>query len=163
MQSSQSVIIILLVANLVATIWFGAIKGAAPTNEVTQSASVHNLPEMISSDVTLKIFNQFFTAFNAKDYDALYNIFGPAAKAQFDKTSSDEVLDKLSEYFDSIIEGGFTHSEFLGSQGNMSQYNLYYAVKLSEKSTFGTKGTLKVTIVVREKDYEIYGYKLNAG
>jgi hypothetical protein len=163
MKLSQAVIIILLVANLVATVWFG-LNGEKPYQvSMDQKTSSHELPSVINSDVRDNIYNEFARAFNSQDYDALYDMFGPAAKAQIKKKESLSEFEKLAKYFHSVEEGGFTHSKLAGTQGNTNIYILYYAVKLAETSAFGDKGTLKVTVAIQANKFQIYGIKLKAG
>ncbi|WP_153304337.1 hypothetical protein [Desulfosudis oleivorans] len=162
MKLSQALIIILLVANLIATIWFGINK--EPGGEVSQIAKAahHELPPVVSSEVRNEIFETFFQYFNAADYDSLYNMFGPVAKAEVLKEASVKEFKRMVDYFHSIESGVYIYSELLGSRGNTNIYTMYYSVNLSEKSEFGTKGTLKVTIAVQGNEYQIYGIRLNA-
>jgi len=161
-KPSQAVIIILLVANLIATIWFGISKD--PVGEVNQftKAAQHELPPVLSSEVRDEIFESFSQYFNAADYDSLYNMFGPVTKAQLTKETVTKELEKLVDYFHSIESGAYAYSELVGSQGSTNIFTMYYSVKLSEKSQFGTKGTLKVTVAVQGNEYQIYGIHLNS-
>jgi hypothetical protein len=163
MQSTQSVIIILLVANLVATIWFGLQEKPALVQSNIEQAATHELPPLISSEERQKLYDQFVSAFNAADYDAIYEMFGASAKAQVTRESLEVELTKLNKWFHSVESGGFTHSEFAGSQGSVIYYQLYYAVKLSEDSTFGPSGTLTVTVAVQGNEYQVYGFGLDSG
>ena len=162
MQPSHTLIILLLVANLVATIWFGLSSQTSSPVSTSTSTVNHELPNAIDSEVRSKILDDFILNFNQKDLDGLYNLFSPAAQAQFSRESSDDTFNKLITYFISAKGGAYTHSEYIGSQGDLKQYNLYYAVKLDEKSVFSESGKLKVTIVVRGTEYEIYGIHLNS-
>jgi len=163
MKATQAVIIILLLANLGATIWFGTDNDIVPAQNQFEKAAQHELPPIITKSVRKKIYQDFAVSFNSANYDGLYNLFGSGAKAQFSKDEAYSEFRKLNKYFHSVEDGAYTHSELAGAQGNTNYYMLYYAVKLSEKSEFGTKGTLKITIAVQGSDYQIYGIRLNAG
>lgn len=163
MQSSQSVIILLLVANLVATIWFGLNKEVHQSTSVAENAATHELPPVVNSETRVNLYNKFAKAFNAANYDALYDMFGPAAKAQFTKETAFAEFVKLTKFFHSVESGAFTHSELAGTKGNTNFYVLYYVVKLHENSEFGTSGTLKITVAVQGSEYQVYGIRLNAG
>ena len=163
MKASQSVIIILLVANLVATVWFGLNNGVTNTISVSEKAAEHELPSVVNSEERSRLYAQFAKAFNAQDYSALYNMFGPAARAQFSKESADAEFIKLNKYFGSVQDGVFTHSELAGNQGNTNYYNLYYTVKLPQASEFGGSGRLKITIAVQGNEYQVFGIRLHAG
>jgi len=163
MQSSQPIIIILLVANLVATVWFGLNEKPSPVLSQTERTATHELPSAVNSQVRDQLYNQFSKAFNEADYDVLYDMFGPTAKIQVSKEKSTSEFKKLLKYFHSVKSGGFTHSELVDTQGNTNIYVLHYAVKLSELSEFGTKGTLRVTVAVQGSEYQVYGIRLNAG
>jgi hypothetical protein len=161
-NTSQLLIIILLITNLVATVWFGLNNNAPSNLSQTQQASTHELPETVNSDVRVAIYKEFSSAFNVQDYDALYNMFGPVAKAQLTREKIDSEFKKLVKYFHSVEGGTFTHSELINTQGNTSIYLLYYTVKLPDDSEFGNSGTLKVTVAVQSGEYQIYGIRLNA-
>jgi hypothetical protein len=162
MQPSQVLIILLLVANLLATFWFGISKDTGQTNPVNSQSMLQELPAIISPEIRNQILEDFISKFNNRDFDGLYNMLGPGARAQFTRESSDEVFKKLVTYFHSAQSGAYTHSEYAGSQGDARQFVLNYAVKLDKNSTFGQSGKLKVTIVIRGPEYEIYGVHLTA-
>lgn len=161
-SSSQSVIIILLVANLAATFWFGLNKTNPPAMSQAQQVATHELPQVVNSKVRDSLYKEFASAFNAEDYDALYEMFGPVAKAQIAREEMDSEFKKLVKYFSSVQSGGFTHSELAYTQGNTNVYVLYYTVKLPEESEFGSLGTLKITVAVQGDEFQVYGIRLNA-
>ena len=159
MKSIYATIIVLLVANLVATVWFGVERNSSPASKIE---SENGLPEHIDKKVRDGIYEQFVNAYNGRDYDAMYNIFSDSAKAQIDKEGTFQVLAQLVEYFDSIEQGGFSHSEFLGHQGDMKQFKLVYPVKFGKNSKFGTTGNLYITIAVRDGEYGVWGFNLRS-
>ncbi len=163
MKETQFVIVMLLVANLLATIWFGIKDGSEPVVTQMTNSTESQLPKIINSSVKSDIYEKFSSAFNVRDYDALYNMFGPTAQLQFSRESAQAEFEKLAKFFHSVERGSFSYSEHAGKQGNLDLYVLYYIVQLSEKSEFGTKGTLKVSVAVEGADYQIYGIFLNAG
>ncbi|MCV2886458.1 DUF3887 domain-containing protein [Aestuariibacter sp. AA17] len=159
MKSIYATIIVLLVANLVATIWFGVERNSLPT---TQIESKNALPEHIDKHVRDELYERFVSAYNDRDYNAVYDLFSDSSKAQIDKKDILKTMDELVEYFDSIIQGGFSHSEFLGHQGDTKQFRLVYPVKFSENSKFGTSGKLYVTLAVRGGEHEVWGFNLRS-
>ncbi len=163
MQTTQSAIIILLVANLAATIWFGLNEKSVHTPNAAEKAAVHGLPAFITPEIRRDLLDEFIMKFNNAEYDALYDMFGPAAKAQFTKERAEEEFVKLSTHFHSVTSGAYTHSELAGTQGSTNFYILHYAVKLSEQSTFGTTGKLKITIATQSNEYQLYGIHMTAG
>ena len=163
MKETNLVIIVLLLANLAATIWFGVNNGGSAQGSAAQYNSSQALPAVISKEVRSNIFESIKENFNSRNYEELYAILGPAVQARFSKEESFKTFEKLSDYFDSIESGAYSHSEFLGENGDARNYMLYYTIKLSDKSKFGNSGTLKVTIVVRGSEYEVYGLRINAG
>ncbi|MCL1036277.1 DUF3887 domain-containing protein [Shewanella submarina] len=162
MQNSNIVIILLLVLNLCATIWFGALSNKGANDTVQMENITFELPKLISEKVREDISSSIIENFNDRNYEELYNIFGPAAKAQISKEKSNEAMRKMVDYFDSIFTAAYTHSEKLSQNGDTQYLTLYYTVKLSERSKFGQSGTLKVTLAVRGNEYEIYGFRINA-
>ncbi|MDK1286453.1 DUF3887 domain-containing protein [Pseudoalteromonas umbrosa] len=162
MNNSSKVIILLLIANLIATIWFGT-KNSVTAVDVKpyEEASKHELPSFITEQVREDILNTFIEHFNAQDFDALYNMFGPVAKSQISKEKMDEEFSKLVRVFDKIEQGTYSFAELSGQQGSTTVYVLNYTVTLSEKSTFGGAGNLKITVAVDSNSYQIYGIFLH--
>ncbi len=164
MQAPWSLIVGLLVANLAATIYFGTQDqvAAVPPPAGARSNS-DDLPAVINTRLKQSLYDRFVEAFNSEDYDGLYEMLGPVAKAQFSREQTIEQFEKLVKYFQGIDEGGFTHSELAKTQGSTRLYVLYYTVRFSEGSELGEKGTLSITLAVKGTDHEIYGIRLYAG
>ena len=162
MKPIHTVIIILLVANLAATIWFGSNAPQPVSHTEVSRAAEHQLPESITETVRNELLDTFSNSFNNHDMEVLYNMFGPVAKAQISRTDIEEQFGKLIKFFGSINGGAYTHSQLTDSSGNTSIYILFYSVKLSEKSEFGKKGILKITISVTDDEYQVYGIHLIA-
>ncbi|NQZ89509.1 MAG: hypothetical protein HRT54_18190 [Colwellia sp.] len=162
MNNSNKIIISLLVANLIATIWFGYNSSDNPINQKPYEQSLnHQLPELITSTVKSELLDDFIKHFNAANYDGLYNMFGPVAKAQIPRENMDKEFGKLSKFFHSVKSGTFSFAEFSGQQGSSTIYVLNYTVKLSEKSDFGGIGELKIIISIDGDSYQVYGIRLN--
>ena len=158
-NSSNVLIILLLVANLCATLYFGTRDNSAALNNQGSSASRHELPEIITKDVRKKIKNDFIKHFNARDYDALHLMFGEVARTQFTKEETVQSFEKLSDYFGKITYGTYASSEFAGSNGSVQYYVLYYRVVLSEEVSLVMPPTLRSrleSIIMNMKfmDYE---------
>jgi hypothetical protein len=161
-NNSNKIIISLLVANLVATVWFGFnTTGVVSSQKPYEKASQHQLPNLINGSVKSEIISTFIKHFNSKNYDALYDMFGPVAKAQIPRKDMDVEFSKLTKLFHSVDSGSFSFAEFSGQQGSTTVYVLNYTVSLSEKSDFGKIGTLKVSIAIEGNEYQIYGIRLN--
>lgn len=163
MKLSQATIIILLVANLMATVWFGV--NGKPISKQTQfvEAVEDEFPSVLTAEMREALFKQLTNAFNGSDYEALYDILGSSAKAQISKESALKEFEKLIKYFHSIESGSYTHSELIRTKGDTSIYLMCYDVKLSEKSEFGRSATLKISLAVKGNEYQVYGFRINAG
>lgn len=162
MNNSNKIIISLLVANLAATIWFGNKNSDLPQDlNPHEQVSNHQLPDLITTTIKSELLDTFITHFNAKDYDALYDMFGPVAKAQLEKEGVTKEFTKLTTLFHGLQSGTFSFSEFAGQQGSATYYVLNYTVKLSEKSDFGVIGDLKITVAIDGDHYQVYGILLN--
>lgn len=163
MQLTQTMIIILLLANLATTIWFGIDDDSVPAVAQTMESSEHELPPNVSPDVRQALYEDFAEAFNSSDFDALYNLLGPVAQAEVSREAVDREFKKLIKFFHSVEGGAYSHSELVGSKGNTNIYVLNYSVKLPDRSEFGTQGTLTITLAVQNEGYQVYGIRLNAG
>ena len=78
MKASQLLIMLLLAANLAATIWFGLDKQTDYQENPTKQTAVHQLPDALNATIRNKMYSDFANAFNAKDYDALLTFFAPS-------------------------------------------------------------------------------------
>ena len=163
MQSSHIIIVSLLIANLSATIWFGVNKPVEVNRSSYQGELNSSLPSILNENVRNSLYTNIKENFNNRDYDALYDVFGAASKAQMDKGEAIQVFEKLASYFVKIIDGAYSNSEFISQRGDTKYYKLNYAIKLSEESKFGQSGTLTVTVAIRNDGYEVYAFKINAG
>jgi len=163
MMRSQQLIIVLLVANLLATFWFGFNGNAERASSLTHnstSESVYSLPAVMSEGVRQKILKRFIEAFNVADYKALYELFGEEAKGQFSQQQLEQKFKKFIELFHAIDDGEFSYSEAGRNKGSTQTYILYYSLKFSEQSEIGRTGILKITLAVDGPSYQIYGIRL---
>ena len=161
MNHSNKIIISLLTANLLATIWFGVSSNSPQSNQKPfEQAANHELPKVITDDIKEDILQRFKAFFNSQDYEGLYNMFGSVAKAQIPREKMDVEFKKLTNIFHSIEDGSYNYAEFLQRQGGTTVYILHYAVQLSEQSTIGNTGNLKIMIAIEGNNYQIYGIRL---
>jgi hypothetical protein len=159
MNAFQRWVIALLLANLAVTIYFGLQK-PAPQNLSAQPES-SQLPAVVSGVLRDRWFEQFRMAFNREDYDAVYAMFSPAAQARIDKVEMVAELQKLKKAFFGIEpEGAYSHFEFVKNLGDAGVYTLFYQVSFSERSEFGTEGTLKVSIAVQGDRVQVLAIRL---
>lgn len=164
MQAPWTLVLILLIANLFATVYFGMQDQQTPETQAVQHQSTGDeLPAVINSRVKQALYDRFVEGFNKADYDGLYDMLGPVARAQFSREQTIEQFEKLVRYFRGIEDGGFTHSELANTQGSTRIYVLYYSVRFAEGSELGEKGTLSISVAVKGTDTEIYGIRLYAG
>lgn len=162
MNNANKLIISLLVANLVATVWFKNNSHYVVSNQKPyEQASNHQLPDLITNTVKSSLLATFIKHFNEANYNGLYDMFGPVAKAQIAREDMDKEFVKLVKFFHGVKSGTFSFAEFSGQQGSMTIYVLNYTVKLSEKSDFGEIGALKITIAIDDNGYQVYGIRLN--
>ena len=164
MQAPWTLVIVLLITNLLATVYFGMREQQPSQSPIQQVQSTGDeLPAVINTRVKQALYDRFVEGFNKADYDGLYNMLGPVARAQFSREQTIEQFEKLVRYFQGIEEGGFTHSELANTQGSTRIYVLYYSVRFAQGSELGEKGTLSISVAVKGTDHEIYGIRLYAG
>lgn len=159
MNRGQIIIALLLVANLAATIWFGI------TNKSSSAGQVSTVQgdKLVDEATKQKLFDKFKVAFNMRDYDAIYDMLGPVAKNSVERKKIKEEFQKLIRYFRRIESGAFSHSESIGKERGFRAVTLNYQVRLSEDSEFGQKGHLKISVLARDDQIEIYGIRLTGG
>jgi hypothetical protein len=152
-----AVLIAIGVLNLALTTWL-LIDSHRPTQS-SDGKQTSSLPAELSASKRNAIFEQIKSLYNAQDYDGLYAIFSREAQVQIQKDEFIATLNKMYATFNTIEEGAYSYYEFAGNQGGKAIYNLYYAVRLP-KSGIGSKGSLKVTVVVVEGNVAIYSIYL---
>lgn len=159
MNKGQIIIILLLLANLAATLWFGLQRPPQANTELHNVAA----PEALNAEVQTQLLEQFRQAFNRQDYDGIYNMLGPLAQTKVPRDKVETEFRKLIRYFKSIESGAFSHLETLDNQGNTKLYVLNYSVRLSAQSEFGQEGQLRMTVLLRDGQVEVYGIRLTSG
>lgn len=163
MKATQAVIIVLLVANLSATIWFGSNNRPEQIAVQQDETVLHKLPESITPQVRQELMDRYKEAYNNEDADALYDMFGPVVKAQLSREEAAAKFESIFNMFGSIEGGAYVHSELESTQGDTKVFTLFYTVGLSDTQEFGNKGTLKVTVATQGSEYQIYRFVLHAG
>ncbi|GAA5316662.1 MAG: hypothetical protein AseanaTS_18660 [Candidatus Pelagadaptatus aseana] len=161
MSTFQRWVIVLLLANLAATVYFGLTQPDSSSDFSEQSDKTAELPVVVSGVVRDRWFNQFREAFNREDFDAVYDMFSPAAQARIDKADMYSELRRLKKAFYQLKpDGAYSHSEFVKNLGDAQVYTLFYNVSFSERSEFGSSGTLKITIAVQGDRLQVLGIHL---
>jgi hypothetical protein len=157
------ILVTLLILNLLVSLSLrqSSVSSEGQVDEVVLSQS-DNLPAVLTDAVRERLLNEFSAAFNKDDYDAIYDMFSPAAKARIDKNDIIKELQKLKKAFYSVSGGGFSHFEYVRSMGGADVYTLFYNVRLSELSDFGPAGELKITIAVQGSRFQVYGIRLSS-
>lgn len=154
-------IVLLLAANLVATLWSGTDTDAE--EEAASAVITPALPKIVSAELKEDLLDEFIDHFNGGDFDEIYDMLGPSAQAQVEEKALAARFEKLAELFDSIESGAYSHSLLVGTQGSTRIYQLYYGLKLSEDSELGGEGTLQITLAIEGEDYQIYDLSLQVG
>ncbi|HEX5057540.1 MAG TPA: hypothetical protein VFX02_13720 [Gammaproteobacteria bacterium] len=154
-------IILLLAANLVAMLWSDT-DGHA-TDEAAAVAVAPPLPKIVSVELKEELLENFIEYFNDRDFDEIYTMLGPSARAQVDEDTLETRFEKLAKLFGSIENGAYSHSLLVGTQGATRIYQLYYQLKLSDDSELGDAGTLQITLEIEGEDYQIYDLSLQVG
>jgi hypothetical protein len=152
-------IVLLLAANLVATLWSRIDAATGADGDVAASP----LPKIVSAELKEDLLDDFIDYFNDGDFDEIYDMLGPAARSQVDEDTLESRFEKLAELFDSIESGTYSHSLLVGTQGSTRIYQLYYSLRLSEDSELGPEGTLQITLAIEGEDYQIYDLSLQLG
>ena len=148
------VIATLLLINLLATFWLINKVSEAPRRGTLTSAE-EQLPQYITKEARKQIYEDFKAAFNSKDAEAFWNLFSDYARSQMDRSTVNKSYQQTLDWFGEVKDGTFSHYEYVTSRGNQKIYHLYYMVTLSEKSKFGTRGELKITITDDGQEYGI--------
>ncbi|MCP4050891.1 MAG: hypothetical protein GY730_09330 [bacterium] len=161
MKSTQWIIIVLLIANLTATLWFGINKPVMMNSDPLEQNAQHLLPKLITSEIINNLYDNLAVLVNSKDYKSLYNMLGPTARAQLNSVEFVKQMNKFFSFVNIVESGAYSHSEFLESKGSTRIYALHYLLRYSEESQIGEKGKLKIIIAVEDEKYQIYGFRFS--
>jgi len=143
----------LVVVNLAITAWL-AIRPSGGTVGGTKS-----LPSFLTKTERTRLFESLQSAYNAADYDALYQMFDPLAQVQISRDDFDQTLDGMRNFFGRIESGTYSHHKYTGNQAGREWFCLYYVVKLEKPKH--RKGELKVTIASAGKEFGMIKFDLS--
>jgi retron-type reverse transcriptase len=89
------------------------------------------LPQYLSEKRLASIAESIVEPFNAGDFDALYNVFDPAARAQISADTLKKQLDSLRSSIGKIEAASYIGWQKIPSPGTLPMYQLQYSLKLS--------------------------------
>jgi hypothetical protein len=89
------------------------------------------LPPYLSEKRLASIAESIVEPFNAGDFDALYNVFDPAARAQISADTLRKQLDSLRPSIGKIEAASYMGWQKIPSPGTLPMYQLQYSLKLS--------------------------------
>jgi hypothetical protein len=164
----RALVVVLLLTNLSATVWFGQQNISAKNSlqissqNASQSTSDNQLPDIITPDIRRHLLSQFTYAFNKNDDQKLYDLFGSATKAKLTREDITSEFQKLRKAFHSIESGSYNYSTLAATKGNARVFVLHYEIEFSPQSEFGDEGELKITLAIRSDSYQVYGIRLSA-
>jgi hypothetical protein len=103
------------------------------------------LPQYLSEKRLASIAESVVEPFNAGDFDALYSVFDPAARAQISADTLKKQLDSLRPSIGKIETASYIGWQKIPSPGTLPMYQLQYSLKLSG-GNYGS-GTLSVKVM----------------
>ncbi|MCH6259217.1 hypothetical protein MLD52_21875 [Puniceicoccaceae bacterium K14] len=165
-SSSQPLLItilLLLVANLAATV---LVYQKIAINDLSSTANgepVNPLPEEINKVVIEEIFSSFRDKYNSGDLVEFASLFSEFARSQMKDEDLEKNYAMLRDYFGDVDSGTYSHYVYNGSQGNLSGYTLHFILDLGDDSKFGSEGTGKIGITWDGTDYGIISSHIFAG
>ncbi|MBT8042791.1 MAG: hypothetical protein KJN98_06440 [Pontiella sp.] len=161
-NSIQYIIVTLLGFNLVVTLWIGSKISSLQTTFSQENLTQHPLPEHISKSKIVELSDKFIEAYNSKDMDACWNLFGEYAQAQITKDEVVSAVEKLDKVVGPVVSAKYLYFEPAGNQGNLNFYTFYYTTELTEISTLSDRGELQITVADDGRVFEMIKFYLTA-
>jgi hypothetical protein len=103
------------------------------------------LPHYLSEKRLAGIAESIVEPFNAGDFDALYSVFDPAARAQLSADTLKKQIDSLRPSIGKIETASYVGWQKIPSPGTLPMYQLQYSLKLSGGNY--VSGTLSVKVM----------------
>ena len=103
------------------------------------------LPQYLSEKRLARIAESIVEPFDAGDFDALYSVFDPAARAQLSVDTLKKQLDPLRPSIGRIETASYMGWQKIPSPGTLPMYQLQYSLKLSGGNY--VSGTLSVKVM----------------
>ncbi|MBN2842181.1 MAG: hypothetical protein JXM68_03775 [Sedimentisphaerales bacterium] len=155
-------IVLLLAINLCFSVWIASSISIISNVNVSGSNAVSTSQNSLISESDITPFvNNVTEAFNRKDTEKLWDMFGSFAKAQMDKQSFTDSVTKLFEVFGKIDSSSYLYHEFAGEKGNIRFFTVHYRLVLPE-GTMGKAGEMKLTIGYDGKDIQLVRFDINS-
>ena len=152
-------IAMLLVINLLGTLWLVKQVAIQPTKLASKSTDQESLPDYLTKETRKEIYMKFEEAYNSQDSDSFWNLFSNLAKAQMNKNDLKIGYERLLDIFGRLSNGIFAYYDFIGSQGNLRTFDLHYGIEITGSK--GKKGEVKITITDDGKEYGIVGVHIS--
>jgi hypothetical protein len=146
------VLTVLVMVNLVITAWL-AMRPSGRTVGGTKS-----LPSSLTKTERTRLFESFQSAYNAEDYNALYQIFDSVAQVQISRPVFDQQVGHLRNLFGRVENGVYSHHEYTGNEQGREWFLLHYVVKFEKASE--RKGYLIITIASAGREFGIFKFDL---
>jgi hypothetical protein len=149
------VIIMLLVANLGLSA-YTAFRPLPATNAGSPDVAVTTA---IKEQEANKIAATVIAEYNAKNIQALYELFDPLAKAQFTKQQFESQMEKLSSVLGHVDNCAYSHATSEGNHNGRDYYVLHYKVGLSGGPF--SSGDLTISVSRTPNGLGLFGFFIN--
>ncbi len=147
------VITTLLAINLVATLWLTTTNLQERQSPTTVGGE---LPEILTAAERDRMFQEFRTNYNAKNYDALFEMFHKAVQIGLNRENTMAAIIGLRQQFGLIKEGVYANYQYLGKQGQYDTFKLHYAVKLGNEGD--RSGRVMIDVIFDGEHYGIQSF-----
>jgi hypothetical protein len=131
----------------------------APEPTRTAASDTQVLPKRYTAAALAQIADRATKAYNLHDPEAFYAIFDDIAKNQIPRDRFEKQLGELVNLAGTVDSAAYLESQRLPPQGNLEEYQLNYAVKLSG-ATLQT-GIMLIRVVDRDAGPGIVGFFIN--
>ncbi len=152
-------ILALVIANLCVSVWVASRITGHPISPSGQESS---LSDAVSKSDLIQLFERVKSAYNSGDADAIWSQFGAFAQGQMDKASLAESVVNIRKMFGPIQSGHYLYHEYVARQGSLVFYTTHFGLTLTEESTMGDKGTMKMTVAIDGDEIQLTEFVINA-
>lgn len=148
-------VLVLTVANLGATLYFGLIR----SKQSLPSSTAEDASSQVSEKEANEIARALIDVYNTGNTHELYLKFDQLARIQFSEQKMTEEMSKLNSMVGKVQDFAYVNSVVAGKEGGRTFITLNYKARLSGGAF--DKGTIRITVSRKDGTLGVFGFYVN--
>ena len=132
------------------------------TTDQIETEIAKPLPGYVTRQVINELAHKIVEAHNSQDNEADWNLYGEYAKAQMNREQFNKDTLRVYDLFGPIVDVKYMYHDSGGNAGNLTFYNLYFKVNLTEHCKLSDTATMKVSIASDGSEIQLVGFRLDS-